>query len=131
MKLPASLVLLATVLLAAVFGATPAAAHHAAAMYDATELKNLSGTVKNFTWGAPHTWITLVVNKPDGSTTEWLIECNSPALLKHFGWTATSVQTGDHIGVTVAPHLDGIQRGEAIRVTTASGQVLDNAMVEP
>lgn len=130
MKLPASLILLAVTFLIT-GGATPAGAHHAAAMYDATELKNLSGTVKNFTWGAPHTWITLVVNKPDGTTTEWLIECNSPALLKHFGWTATSVQAGDHISVAVAPHLDGIQRGEAIRVTTASGQVLDNAMVEP
>jgi hypothetical protein len=124
-KLPALLSLLA------LLAAAPAAAHHAEAMYDASSLQNLAGTVKGFDWGNPHSWITLVVTKSDGSTADWQIECNSSALLTRFGWTPTSVKPGDHISVTIAPHFDGIQRGEAIRVTTASGQVLDNAMVEP
>lgn len=108
-----------------------AQAHHAAAMYDTNHPQKLAGTVKSFSWGNPHSWITLTVPSADGGSADWLIECNSPALLKRFGWTPGSVKPGDRIMVTIAPHVDGIKRGEAIHVTTANGVTLDNAMEEP
>ena len=104
-----------------------AAAHHAIAMYDPADPMRLEGTVKTFDWGNPHSWLTVTV--AEGG--DWLVECNSVALLQRSGWTRTSVKPGDRITLTIAPHIDGIRRGEAIEVITASGAHLANAMVEP
>jgi hypothetical protein len=108
-----------------------ATAHHAVAMYDTADPFNLAGTVKSFEMGNPHSWLTLTVPDQGGGTTDWLVECNSVALLKRFGWTRTSVKPGDRISLSIAPHFDGIRRGEAILVTTVTGAKLSNAMVEP
>jgi len=104
-----------------------AEAHHAIAMYDPADPMRLTGTVRTFDWGNPHSWLT--VTAAEGG--DWLVECNSVALLERSGWTRTSVKPGDRITLTIAPHIDGIRRGEAIEVITASGAHLDNAMVEP
>jgi len=109
----------------------PAAAHHAVAMYDIADPVNLAGTVRSFEMGNPHSWLTVTVPDQGGGTTDWLVECNSVALLKRFGWTRTSVKPGDRISLSIAPHFDGIKRGEAIQVVTADGAKLSNAMVEP
>ena len=108
-----------------------AEAHHAGAEYDSTSPLRLAGTVKTFDWGNPHSWLTLTIASANGRGTDWLVECNSVALLERFGWTKTSVKPGDQITVTIAPHIDGIERGEAIEVVTATGKKLANAIIEP
>jgi len=120
-----------TALIALLLAPFAAIAHHAVAMYDTADPVNLAGTVKSFEMGNPHSWLTVTVSQPDGGTIDWLVECNSVALLKRFGWTRTSVKPGDRISLSIAPHFDGIRRGEAILVTTAAGTKLSNAMVEP
>jgi len=108
-----------------------ATAHHAIAMYDTASPMKLSGTVKTFDWGNPHSWLTVTAKNKSGADTDWLLECNSVALLERFGWTKTSLKPGDQITVIMAPHIDGIERGETIQVITADGKALRNAMVEP
>ena len=113
------------------FAPLPAVAHHTIAMYDSADPVKLAGTVKSFEMGNPHSWLTITVSDPNGGTIDWLVECNSVTLLERFGWTRTSVKPGDRISLSIAPHFDGIRRGEAIQVVTAGGATLDNAMVEP
>src|SRR5689334_6860480 len=44
--------------------AIPAVAHHSFAMFDASQLVSLEGTVKEFQWTNPHAWIILTVARP-------------------------------------------------------------------
>jgi len=34
-------------------------------------------------WINPHAWIHVAVAKPDGTTTEWMIECGAPNAAPH------------------------------------------------
>ena len=45
--------------IAAAIYAIPAVAHHSFAMFDANQVTNLEGTVKEFQWTNPHAWIML------------------------------------------------------------------------
>ena len=46
--------------------ATPALAHHSAAMFDATKTVEHTGTVKQFLWTNPHSLLVLSVRNSDG-----------------------------------------------------------------
>jgi hypothetical protein len=42
--------------------AVPAVAHHSFAMFDAQKTVTLQGTVKEFEWVNPHSWLRVMVN---------------------------------------------------------------------
>ena len=42
----------------------PALAHHAFAMFDTNREVMLDGTVREFQWTNPHTWVQLLVKDP-------------------------------------------------------------------
>src|SRR5262249_3631555 len=65
--------------------AIPAVAHHSFAMFDASKTVTLQGTVKEFHWTNPHSWIFLTV-AGEGQPAEWPIELGSPAGLMRQGW---------------------------------------------
>ena len=46
--------------------AIPALAHHSFAMFDAEKKMTLDGTVKEFQWTNPHSWILLTVSDAQG-----------------------------------------------------------------
>ena len=54
---------------AAVLIAAPAVAHHSAAMFDSAKEVTLQGTVKEFQFTNPHSWIQLNVADPTGKVT--------------------------------------------------------------
>ena len=54
--------------------ASPAAAHHSFAMFDAQKNLTLQGTVKNFEWTNPHMWLYVMVPQADGTPVEYPLE---------------------------------------------------------
>ena len=44
----------------------PAAAHHSHALYEPRTEITLEGTVKEFQWVNPHSWLYLIVTNADG-----------------------------------------------------------------
>jgi hypothetical protein len=46
--------------------AVPAVAHHSFAMFDAEKTMSIEGTVKEFQWTNPHSWIHLMVADSEG-----------------------------------------------------------------
>ncbi len=117
MKLPSLHVASALALAASTLGADPALAHHSFAMFDAQKTLTLDGTVKQFQWTNPHTWVQLVVRQPDGSEVEWSIEGASPNALSRAGWSRLAMKSGDKAVIAIHPLKDGSNGGSLVSAT--------------
>ena len=106
--------------------AGPAGAHHAFAMFDTNRELTLEGTVKEFQWTNPHTWVQLLVKDGAGKEVEWSIEGSSPNNLARFGWSRNSLKSGDHVQAIVHPLKDGSIGGSLVKITV-NGQVVGAA----
>ena len=60
--------------------AQPAFGHHAGAAWDREQVLELQGTIKEFQFKNPHTWIQLNVEDANGTVEEWSIEWGQPQL---------------------------------------------------
>jgi hypothetical protein len=104
---------------------TPVLAHHSAAGIDRTKTVTLVGTVKEFGWRNPHSYMEIdVPAETGGSTVTWKVEMTSPAFLIRAGWKATTLKPGDRVTVKVFPLRDGDPGGLFQSVTLANGEVL-------
>lgn len=102
--------------------AIPASAHHSFAMFDRQGEMWLDGTVKQFQWTNPHTFIQVEVQQ-DGRTTEWSLEGGSPNILSRNGWLRTVLKPGDHVRVLIYPLRSGEPGGSFIEVHKDDGSV--------
>ena len=76
--------------------AAPALAHHSWAIYDADRTITLQGTVKEFEWVNPHSWLRVTVDdKTTGRPAQWAFEMGSPGQQAAKGWKPDSVKPGD------------------------------------
>jgi hypothetical protein len=104
---------------------TPVDAHHSFAMFDNQKDVTLEGTVKEFQWTNPHSWIQLMVKDKSGKEVEWSIEGGSPNGLTRAGWKRTSIKPGDKATVVIHPLKDGSEGGSLVRVEI-NGQKIGN-----
>jgi hypothetical protein len=111
-------------LLCAYFG--PAAAHHSNSSYQVDEVISLTGTVKEWQWVNPHTWLILAVDDEDGNEVEWAVEGRAPGILRRAGWDRAVFEPGETVQVYASPSKDGSRVGIIARVTKADGTVLGN-----
>jgi hypothetical protein len=100
-----------------------AAAHHSFAMFDSAKEVVLEGTVREFQWTNPHTWIQLVVTE-QGQPVEYSIEADSPNILSRRGWSKASFAPGDRVRITVNPMKDGSKGGAFKSAVLANGKAL-------
>ncbi|BCI71797.1 hypothetical protein SUS17_2414 [Sphingomonas sp. S17] len=98
---------------------SPAAAHHSFAMFDQTKLLNTKGTVSQFRWTNPHSFLVLDVNG-----TKYTLECNSTNMMSRAGWKLSTVKAGDKVGITYYPLRTGQPGGMLKTVTLPGGQTL-------
>jgi hypothetical protein len=102
-----------------------AAAHHAPAIFDQTKTIVIEGTVTEFVWQNPHSWIRMDVVGDNGATRNWSIEMNPPAYLIPRGWKRTTLTPGDRISVVANPLRSGDEpAGKFVSVTLPDGRVL-------
>ena len=107
-----------------VAGTVPVAAHHSFAMFDRAAPTKIKGTVKEFQWVNPHTWIQ--INAPyHGKMTEWSIEGRSPNVLARRGWTRRTLNPGEEVTLTIYPLKDGRPGGAIVEVQFADGRVIN------
>ena len=96
--------------------AVPVFAHHSFAMFDNTKEMTLEGTIKEFQWTNPHTWIQVMVKDASGKEVEWSIEGGSPNSLSRSGWKRTSLKPGDKVTVVTRPLKNGEPGGSLVRI---------------
>lgn len=101
-----------------------AGAHHSAAMFDRDKQVSLTGTIVQFEWTNPHSWIQIDVPNENGGADRWSVECNSPNNLVRQGWKSTSLKTGDKVTILIHPLRNGDKGGSFLSVTLPDGAVL-------
>jgi hypothetical protein len=106
--------------------APAALAHHSNSAYQVDQIITLTGTVKEWRWMNPHTWLYLTVEGEDGKAQEWAVEGRPPGILGRAGWSSTILQPGERVTVHASPAKNGDPEGIIARVTKADGTVLGN-----
>lgn len=114
----------ACLVVVALIAAGSAAAHHSAAMFDRDKQVTLTGTIVQFEWTNPHSWIQVDVPNENGGTDRWSVECNSPNNLVRMGWKSTSLKPGDKVTILIHPLRNGDKGGSFLSVTLPDGSVL-------
>ena len=98
-------------------------AHHSAAMFDMSKTVTLQGTVKEFQYTNPHSWLQVLVADSDGKTVEWGFETEGPSTLLRVGIKLKTFQPGDKVTIVAHPMRDGRPAGAWISATKADGTV--------
>jgi hypothetical protein len=104
----------------------PAFAHHSFAMFDGEKTKVLEGTIKEFQWTNPHSWILLTVANAQGQPEQWAIEMGGPGRLSQQGWSSATLAPGMKVKAVVHPLRDGANGGQFMAVTLPDGSVKGN-----
>lgn len=117
---------------AAALSLAPAAmAHHSTAMFDMNKEVTLTGTVKQFQWMNPHTWIVFTVPNAAGGVDEYGIEGMSPNYLARNGWSKHTLKAGDQVVLSIHPLKDGRKGGFDVSVRLPNGQLMYNLPHRP
>jgi hypothetical protein len=84
-----------------VTGSDRLSAHHSfSATYDSDDKVEIEGTVKEFVWRNPHSFMRLDVTDEAGETKTWALEWGSTNDLTQAKITRTTLRPGDKLVVT-------------------------------
>lgn len=103
-------------------------AHHGTSTYDMNVESSLTGTVKQWTFNNPHSWLWLTIPAAKGPAEEWSIESAPPSYLSARGWSAATLKAGETVTVLVSPLKGEARRGILLEVKRSNGETL---MVRP
>jgi hypothetical protein len=88
-----------------------AQAHHSLAIFDQAHPLELIGTVEEFKFSNPHTFIVLRVKGDNARPVVWRLEGQSANSLRWSGWSPESLKPGDQLRVTIDPLQSGAPGG--------------------
>ena len=101
-------------------------AHHGLAEFDTTHVVKMEGTVTDFQWINPHSFIFADIKDESGKIANWKLELGSLGMLsKYGGWTSTTVKRGDHVRVQGFRAKDGSPYFSVGRIWLPNGQSLE------
>ncbi len=82
----------------------PASAHHSfAATYLESKKVTIEGTIVNFEWRNPHSFLHVMVKGEDGTNQRWAAEWGGGGQLSRQGVARDSLKVGDKVVVTGDP----------------------------
>ena len=108
-----------------------AAAHHSGAMFEPVKAVEFEGTVKEFQWTNPHSWLQLLQANDQGAEEEWSLELGPLVGLTRAGWKPRTLKPGDKVKVSFHPMRDGSRGGRLISVTLPDGRVFNGQAGAP
>lgn len=125
MKFIATRIAAACVLLGALSASPAAFSHHSYAMFDLSQTVTLQGTIREFQWTNPHSWIWIDVPDAKGDPQQWGIEGMSPNYLARRGWSKRTLKQGDKVSVVIHPLKGAEHGGSFMSVTLPDGTVMN------
>ena len=105
--------------------AQPGFGHHSGEMFERDKTVTLSGTVKEFRYINPHSWLIVDVDNEDGSTTTWGFEAEGPQDLMRGGVRKNDLPPGAAITITGRPMRDGRPAAVWSTIVKEDGTLLD------
>jgi hypothetical protein len=100
---------------------TPAEAHHSGAGFNSDKVIELTGTIKEFQFTNPHTWIQIIVDDNKGAKTEWSVEWGSPNSLGRQGIRPSTFPAGAKVTMRLRPMLNGAPAGAFVGAKFTDG----------
>jgi len=89
------------------------------------EVKEITGTVKEFQFTNPHTWIQVMVEtKPGEARQEWSVEWGSPNQLGRRGIRPSTFKPGATVTIRMHPMRDGSPAGGFVGAKFADGSTV-------
>ena len=105
--------------------AIPVSAHHSGEMFEREKTVTLTGTVKEFQYINPHSWLIVDIDNNDGTTTTWGFEAEGPQDLMEGGVRKSDLPPGARITVTARPMRDGRPAGAWSEIVKDDGTLLN------
>ena len=104
----------------------PAFAHHGNAAYDYEKTVTIKGTVTEWVFANPHSWLKMDVTDEKGNVQHWVLEGYGAESSSASGltWHKTSLKAGDQVTVDIMPTKNGVAVGRIRRVLNADGKVI-------
>jgi len=99
-------------------------AHHSGAGFNADEVKEITGVVREFQFTNPHTWIQVMVTDAAGNQQEWSVEWGSPNALARRGVRPSTFAPGTQVTMRINPMVNGSPAGGFIGAKLADGTVV-------
>jgi len=104
MKSGLLVICVASALILSALAGRPAFAHHSAtATYVHGQVVKIEGTLKEFIWRNPHSFMKVEATDAKGEKQIWTIEGAAPQQLTEGGLTASTLRAGDKVVVTGYP----------------------------
>ena len=72
-------------------------AHHGNASYGHAKQLTLKGTVTQWVWLNPHTFLKIDIKDDDGQVVNWVVEWSAPSSLINFGINKQTFKPGDEV----------------------------------
>ena len=106
-------------------------AHHSMNGFDRAKTITIKGTVKQFKWANPHSWIEVEVINDKGMPELWNLEMTAPGILARAGWKSTMLKAGDKVSFGVHPMVNGDIGGQFVSVTFPDGLIMTERGQQP
>ena len=104
----------------------PVVAHHSTVGQINEEPIEISGTVKEFQFKNPHSWIQVMVADENGTETEWSVEWLIPNILMRQGYNPATFRPGESVRIQLRQHVSGSPMGEFNGALKADGTIVGN-----
>jgi hypothetical protein len=109
-------------------GTESAFAHHSFSGFDQSRKVTVTGTVKEWQFTNPHSWLQLIVME-DGQPVEYNIEGASVSTLVRRGWTTKTFKAGEKITVEMYPWREGTKKsGALLKATFQDGKTITSGI---
>jgi hypothetical protein len=102
----------------------PAVAHHSGAEFDAAKTIEITGTIKEFQFKNPHTWIQVVVDDGKGQPVEWSLEWGAPNQLGRQGYRPSTFPPGAKVTMRLHPMRNGSPAGGFVAAKFEDGKTI-------
>jgi len=113
-------IVVAATALALVVG-LPALAHHSFASYDVSQQKLVEGTVTQWNYNNPHSWLMIEAPDANGEMKTWSFEGAAIVHAARQGVNGTTYKKGEKIRVVMHPMRDGRNAGALCFVVKEDG----------
>jgi hypothetical protein len=113
----------ALVMAVAALAVQPVLAHHSGAGFG-KDTKEITGTVKEFQFRNPHSWIQVNVPDANGKVVEWSVEWGSPNQLGREGIRPSTFPAGTKVIMKVHPMTSGAPVASFIGAKMSDGKTV-------